>query len=123
MAKKEIFYFEESPYQPGYFLIRAKQDDFYMLSTTGSFNLMPARLLGLSYAQYLRFCRDILGATLIGKGDKYPIAYFKKGENLFGFMRMLNGLANLVLFDKENPDHLEHKKIVDEYKQNLKGGK
>ena len=74
---KRYFYIEESPYHSGKYLIKI---DFTMLPqmhTTGSYNLLPARLLSLSYADYLRYCRDIHKAEVIGKNSIYPVAYFK----------------------------------------------
>ena len=62
MIKVEYFTLEESPYKPGKYTLRINFDKLPEMRTTGSFNLLPARLLNLSYAQYLRFCRDIVGA-------------------------------------------------------------
>ena len=73
---KKYFYLEESPYMKTYQSIYLNHGNFpFEGKIYGSFNLMPARLLGLTYAQYLRFCRDVLGATLVGKNSKYPVAY------------------------------------------------
>lgn len=120
---KKIFSYEESPYHPGYFVIRPNQDLFHLDSTEGSFSIICARLMNLSYADYLRFCRDILGATIIGKNSKYPVAYFKEGENLRQFVKLLNGRANVVLFEREHPDYEEHKKFVEDYESKLREGR
>ena len=116
---KQIFYYEESPYHPGYYLIHFHHDWFNTEYTSGSFNLMAARLLDLGYADYLRMCRDVFGATLMGKGEIYPIACFKKGESLFALLKLLNSLANTVMFEVEHPDFNEHQKVVEEYKNSL----
>lgn len=42
----------------------------------GSWNVLAARILGLSYAEYLRYARDVYGGKLYGKGHKYPIVKF-----------------------------------------------
>ena len=42
----------------------------------GSYNVLPARILGISYAEFLRYARDKYGATIYGKGHKYPIVKF-----------------------------------------------
>jgi hypothetical protein len=39
-----------------------------------------ARLLGLSYADYLRYGRDVYGGKLSGKNHYYPILSFSKKE-------------------------------------------
>lgn len=119
---KTIFTYEESPYYPGKCLIKADFDKFYLTYTEGSYNIICARLMNMSYANYLRFCRDVLGATIIGKGTKYPVALFKKGENLFTFLKLLNARANLVIFERENPNHEEHKKELEKYTGKLKKG-
>ena len=120
---QEIFYSEESPYQTGYYMIKVHHDKFYLNNTTGSYNIIAARVLNLSYAQYLRFCRDILGATLIGKGALYPAPYFKSGENLNVLLKLLNARANDIIFTKTHPDHEEHASFVKEYKSKFKAVK
>ena len=42
-----------------------------LTSTNGSYAILGARLFGLTYANYLRLCRDHYNATLIGKKSKY----------------------------------------------------
>lgn len=44
---------------------------------SGSWNVLPARILGISYADYLRYARDKYNGTLYGKNHKYPIVKFK----------------------------------------------
>ncbi len=116
---KTIFTYEESPYHPGFYKICIKHDNFYLAKTDGSYNVIMARLMNLKYADYLRFCRDILGATLIGKGTKYVVPYFKKGENLFAFIKLLNARANFVIFEREHPNYEQHKKEVENYKAHM----
>lgn len=47
----------------------------------GSYNVLPARILGVSYAEYLRYARDKYNGTICGKGHKYPIVKFDKEED------------------------------------------
>lgn len=109
MTKVEYFVLEESPSRPGKYTIRLNFDKFpSQLSTSGSFNLLPARLLNLSYAQYLRFCRDIVGGEIAGKNTIYPIAYFNKTMTTNAFVRLLNSRMNLVIWEREHPDWREH---------------
>lgn len=93
---KRYFYVEESPYQPGKYTIRLNFDALPNMTTTGSYNLLPARLLGLSYADYLRFCRDELGAEIIGKKSMYPVAYFPNKASAVGLVDNLNGRMAIV---------------------------
>lgn len=114
MKKVKVFYRDESATQPGKYLIRADQDKFHLDSTEGSFNVICARLMGLTYAQYLRMCRDCFGAEIIGKGDTYPVAYFKLSQELQDLLDNLNARANFVLWEREHPDFEEHAEYVKE---------
>ena len=114
MKKVKIFYREESPYHPGKYRIAINHDLFHCESTTGSFNILPARLYGLIYSDYLRMCRDIYGAEIIGKGSNYPYPIFKLSKGLEDLIEQLNSRANLVLWEREHPDFEEHAQYVKE---------
>ena len=127
MKKVKIFYRDESATQPGKYMIRADLDKFYLKSTNGSFNIIGARLMGLTYAQYLRMCRDVYGAEIIGKGSLYPFPVFKLSQGLTDLIEELNARANLVLWEREHPDFEEHLEIVKEkspryYEEVVKNG-
>jgi hypothetical protein len=115
MYKKiECFRLEESPYHPGKWKIVPVHENFHIdgLPNGGSCNIICARLMNLTYAQYLRFCRDVLGAEIIGKNTTYPIAYFQRGGVLQQFLRLLNNRANLVLWERAHPDYEVHQDYV-----------
>lgn len=114
MKKEKIFYRDESATQPGKYMIRADLDKFHLDSTDGSFNVIGARLMGLTYAQYLRMCRDEFGAEIIGKGNLYPYPVFKLSQGLQDLIDQLNARANLVLWEREHPDFEEHAAYVKE---------
>ena len=99
--KKECFFYEESPYNPNKYIIKLNYENMPLKFTIGSYNLLAARLLNLSYPQYLRMCRDLLNAEIIGKDKKYPVAYFKKDKLLFQLVKLLNARANLALLERE----------------------
>lgn len=113
MTRKEYFFLEESPYQPGKYTLRINFDFLPEISTKGSFNILAARLLNLSYAQYLRFCRDVLKAEIIGKNELYPVAYFSVSMETNAFVRLLNSRMYLVLWERENPNWREHQKFLE----------
>lgn len=117
--KEKYFFLDESPSYPGKYLLRLDCEKFYCKVTLGSYNIMPARLLGLTYASYLRFCRDVLGAEIIGKGHLYPLPYFKNDAISRQFVKYLNSLASLIIFEREHPTFEEDKKIVEEYRSRL----
>ena len=92
----KYFYLEESPSHPGKYRVAMNFDALPGIRTAGSYNLLPARLLCLSYAEYLRFCRDQLGAEIIGKKTMYPVAYFSDIKSAEGLVNTLNSRLSLV---------------------------
>ena len=98
---KKYFYLEESPYQPGKYKVSMNFDMLPGIRTTGSYNLLPARLLGLSYANYLRYCRDVYKAEIIGKNTMYPIAYFENNFATGDLIRILNERMSQIEKEKE----------------------
>lgn len=113
MIKKEYFKLEESASRPGKYIIVANFDNLPAMTTTGSYNILPARLLNLTYAQYLRFCRDIVGGEIGGKNSIYPVAYFTKSMTTNAFVRLLNGRMNLIMWEREHPDWREHQEYLE----------
>lgn len=118
MEKSKYFYAEESQSYPNHYLIRPNFETLPLKHTQGSFAILPARICGLSYAQYLRMCRDCFDAEIIGKGSMYPVAYFVKNEKMNLLLKTLNGYASMIIWDIEHPEHLEHKKFVMENSKN-----
>ena len=74
------FTLEESPYQPGYNTINIHEEKVNIGPTSGSRNVFMARLMNLSWTDFLRLCRDNYGAKLIGKKSIYVVPYFPKNE-------------------------------------------
>ena len=66
------------------------------ICTTGSYSIMPARTLGLNYADYLRLCRDNYNATLVGKGERYPIALFNSEKDAKKLLALINSRMKQV---------------------------
>lgn len=114
MTKVKIFYRDELASLPGKYIIRADQDKFHLDSTEGSFNIIGARLMGLTYANYLRLCRDVYGAEIVGKGNIYPYPVFKFSQGLQDLIDQLNARASLVLWEREHPDFDRHAEYVKE---------
>lgn len=114
MNKVKVFYRDESASYPGKYTIRADLDKFYLQHTKGSYHIIQARLFGIGYASYLRMCRDVYGAEIIGKGNKYPVAYFKLSNELNALIEQLNARANLVLWERDHPNFEEHEEVVKE---------
>lgn len=60
----------------------------------GSWAVLPARLFGLSWADYLRYCRQC-GADVRGKTHQYPIIAWNEKNN--EFLDELNKRANQLI--------------------------
>ena len=102
MIKVKVFELEESAYQPNKYILRFYPDRFYCENTTGSFAVMAARIAGLPYGMYCRFCRDALGAEIIGKNSKYPVVYFMKSPETTKLVDTLNARAAIILEKRRN---------------------
>lgn len=114
MKTVRVFSRDESATQPGKYMIRADLEKFHLNYTEGSYNIIGARLMGLTYAQYLRMCRDVYGAEIIGKGSLYPYPVFKLSKGLNDLIEQLNARATFVLWEREHPDFEEHAQFVKE---------
>jgi hypothetical protein len=112
MTKVEYFKLEESAARPGKYTICMDFEKLPPMRTNGSYNILFARLMNLSYAQYLRFCRDMIGAEISGKNTVYPVAYFSKTINTVAFVRLLNSRMNLVMWEREHPNWREHQEYL-----------
>ena len=112
MTKKIYFVLEESPYHPGKYRLDINFDQLPEMKTTGSYFVLFARLMNLSYAQFLRFCRDEFDAEIIGKDSLYPSAYFKKTPKTSALVRLLNSRMNYVMWEREHPNWQEHEEFL-----------
>ena len=98
---KSYFICEETPYYPGKYIVRPVHCNLPLTYTEGSYNLLAARLMNLGYADYLRMCRDLYGAEIIGKNTMYPIAYFSgETDKAKELVKILNKRAECVLKNK-----------------------
>lgn len=93
----KYFHCEESFANLGKYIIRPNFDKLPLKCTIGSYNILPARLMNLSYAQYLRMCRDIYGAEVTGKKTMYPIAYFSNEEQAAKLLKELDKRVEKLL--------------------------
>lgn len=101
MERIKCFELKKSSYYDGYYTINPVLENLPTKKTEGSYALLPARLMELSYANYCRFCRDQLDAAIIGKELLYPIVCFKKNPVTLEFVRLLNARANLLLLERK----------------------
>lgn len=104
----KYIYYEESPYNKGKYTLRIKHENFpFPTGTSGSYNVMLARIAGLDYPNFLRMCRDIGGAEIVGKGNLYPVAYFNFNEGLYAIEKWLDTRAKYILNRHNHPYEFE----------------
>lgn len=113
MIKKNYFAFEDAPGHANKSMIRPIFENFPEGSMVigedgGSFGVLCARLLNLSYPQYLRFCRDVIGADVSGKHHLYPTVVFDKNDKARELVNLLNARMRTVIWEREHPDWREH---------------
>lgn len=98
------FYFESAPTVKDKYIIKVKKEELPFISKNkGSYNVFIARILNLSYADYLRYCRDRLGADLMGKNKRYVIPYFDRNETTEMFLKLLNDRMKYILNEYNHP--------------------
>lgn len=104
---REFFYLDESPLYPGTYTYRIKFDvieKYFPNGSRGSYGILAARLLNLSYADFLRYCRDRLGAEIIGRNRRYPYVLFpSRTKEARALMALLNARMEMVVRKHENP--------------------
>lgn len=84
------FTYEESMSMPGKYLITPIYNKLPLKYTRGSYAILAARVMNLTYANYCRMCRDLYGAEIVGKNSYYPKLMFTKGEKLDSLIKELN---------------------------------
>ena len=101
---EKYFYLDESPLYQNKYVLRIHAEELpFPNGTNGSYNVLAARLLNLSYPDYLRYTRDRLGAELIGRGNKYVIPYFDAKNDVKMLIKVLNKRLEIIMFEREHP--------------------
>ena len=105
---EKYFYLEESPYLPTYCMLYTNIEKMpFPNGIRGSYSMMAARVLGLDYADFLRFARDVLEAKIMGKGERYPRAYFRKTPEVLQMVKLLNKRMELIMNLRAKPYELK----------------
>lgn len=103
MIKEKLVFYDKSPLNNKYYLCIDHESFPFPNGTRGSFLVMLARIAGMNYTDFLRVCRDVFGATLIGKGHKYVVPYFEFNEGLNAVVKWLNTRANYIIYRHNHP--------------------
>lgn len=93
-----MFGIELSPYSNKYFITIGDDIRKYFRGVR-FYTIAPARVLGLSYDDYLRFARDEYNGVIVGKVGQ-PIVYFENKQDIKKLQTLLNkywscGIKNL----------------------------
>ena len=77
------FNIEQSPYSKNNeYCIRLKENGMkYFLPMKGSFSVLYARLMGLTYPDFLCMISARYGARIVGKNNLYPSIYFQTEQD------------------------------------------
>lgn len=86
------FYVDLSPINNKY-LVKPNFSKLPLFYTEGSFSLIASRLLNISYANYLRLCRDEFNGEIFGKNHTYPTVYFSHQTDANQLVLFLNSRA------------------------------
>ena len=101
IIKKEWFIYEIELDDPSKATISPKDYENFPFNTKtgGSYNVAPARVLGLSYPDYLRFLLIMFpdDVEIIGKNKLYPKVLWKRNKMMFQFIRLLNVKLSLAM--------------------------
>lgn len=101
----KYFYLQNNPiYQDKYEIYFDYPSKYFPKGTDGSYDIFIARLLSLSYPDYLRWARDRLGAELIGKNKRYIKVLFN-GNNptVQIFIKVLNKRMEYIINEHDFP--------------------
>jgi hypothetical protein len=101
---KNYFFLDKAPDREKY-LIRPNFDELPLTFTEGSYSVLAARIMQLQWPDYLRMCRVMLNADVVGKGHTYPTVYVDDNITTRQFLKVLN---------KRTYYALENRKITDE---------
>lgn len=101
---EKYFYLDVSPIYTNKYILRPNIANLpFPKGTSGSYSVLVSRVLNLSYADYLRYARDRLGAELVGKKSKYVIAYFDRNEITNEFVKLLNKRMEYIMNEQKFP--------------------
>lgn len=101
---KKYFYLQSSSvYQDKYMIYFDYPSDYFPNGTNGSYDVFIARLLNLTYPDYLRFARDRLGAELIGKNKCYITVLFNNNQTSQLFINILNKRLEYIINEHNFP--------------------
>lgn len=98
ILEKTHYSFKDHPVFRNKKILSLDVSDLPFSSNDPNLDVFPARLLNLSYAEYLRFCNDVLKAEIVGKRQPKPTVLFEINDNTKMFVRLLNKRIDYILY-------------------------
>ena len=90
------YFYMDSCSQPNKYMISLNHDLIGTHRLAGSYNILMARLMHLSYADYCRMCRDLYKGEIVGKNHKYPVVYFNNMKDAQELVNELNRRMSIL---------------------------
>lgn len=92
-----VYFVAEQAMSNNKYMIKVNVPNLPIEYCKGSLNILAARIMNLSYASYLRMCRDLYGAEIYGKNHVYCVAYFNNYEDVKPLLDELNKRTEFIL--------------------------
>ena len=100
----KYFFLDDTPMYKNKYIIRIDPTEMpFKTGMRGSFDVLIARILNLPYNDYLRYCRDRLGAELVGKNSRYITVYLDDTDVTRMFVKLLNKRMDYLLNEQKYP--------------------
>lgn len=85
------FFLDQVPWSDDEYIISNRFDEIEMPMIQTSYQLLQARLVGMTYMEFLEFCRDSLGAKVTRRpNQRWGSIYFKDTAEVRKFVEVLN---------------------------------
>jgi len=86
-----FFYIDESTIHKGLYCLRLNgENENWKVTGRANFNILPARMLGFAYPDYLNYCENELGADIFGREYEVPYPMFRDNLATRDFVTFLN---------------------------------
>lgn len=87
----KAFFLESCPWDLDTYVISNNFDQIVMPIINTSYQLLQARLVGMTYQEYLDFCKYSLGAEVIKRpNQRWAFIHFKDTSDTKKFVEILN---------------------------------
>lgn len=113
--KTAYFVLQNNPYHKGEKSIYCNHEAFSFGKIKGSFAIMPARVMNLSYPDWLSFCKTNLKAKIYCNG-LYASLTFPDAQKANKLVQILNSRMRVIDWEKNNLDWRNNKEYCEKKK-------